>query len=178
MKKIVLAMAVAFLATTGVMAQDENKPERKQPTKSEMVQHRTESMAKRYGLDEQQTAKLQELNNKYADMVAVPHRGGNGRFSRGMRPVDRNGLQPKDSLQGEQKRGGLGRGQHRFDGPRGGQREKMRKMMDEYNAELKNILTDEQFKAYEADRQKMRSNRAPRPEPGDEMNQRKHDDVK
>ena len=178
MKKIVLAMAVAFLATTGVMAQDENKPERKQPTKSEMVQHRTESMAKRYGLDEQQTAKLQELNNKYADMVAVPHRGGKGRFSRGMRPVDRNGLQPKDSLQGHQKHEGMGREKHRFDGQRGGQREKMRKMMDEYNAELKNILTDEQFKAYEADRQKMRPDRTQRPEPGVDMDQRKQQEVR
>ena len=40
-----------------------------------MIQHRTERMAQRYSLTDEQKAKLTELNTKYADLMARP-RGG------------------------------------------------------------------------------------------------------
>ena len=152
MKKIVLAMAIALLSVSGALAQDEKKQEGNAPSKAEMIEHRTDAMVKRYGLDADQRAKLIELNTKYADMLSAFPRGKGrhgGQRPQGMRP-DRNAkadIAAKDSL--KKDRGPHERG-------RKGDFEKMRKMTDAYNTELKTIFTEKQFESYEADWAKMR----------------------
>lgn len=118
-----------------------------------MVKNRTEQVVSKYGLNEQQAQQLLELNNKYADKM-MP--------ARGFRPEGRNGrdrMRPNrpDSLQRPQKperpEGNDTIRKHR---PMNQGRQAMgdmRQTMEAYNAELKNILTEEQFKAYQSDMQ-------------------------
>ncbi len=147
MKKMVLTMTAALMITMGTMAQDENKqnvrPERRQMNQTEMIQHRTQQTVEKYGLNEEQAKKLQELNTKYADKMG-PRGGRNG----GMRPggsrqFRKDGARP-DSLRQQPP-----------------SREDMEKMMRQhqeamaaYDAELQKIMTEDQFKAYKADMEK------------------------
>lgn len=147
MKKFIVAMTIALLSATGAVAQDEKSSERKQPTKSEMIQHRTDRMAERYSLTNEQKAKVLELNTKYADMMARP-RGERGRNPQGMKPKVRERIE-KDSVLNKDKHKDSRRELRK------GDFEKMREKMDAYNSELKSILTEEQFSAYENDRKKM-----------------------
>lgn len=159
MKKIIFAIIAAITVSTSVLAQTEDgkKPERKPMDKTEMVKRQTEHMAKEYGLNETQAAQLLEVNTAYADKM--PRMG---------RP--RNG-------------GGRGqmRGQQRPDGTTGAtaqsenrerpSREQMEARMKEmkankeaYDAELKKIMTDEQFAKYQENSKKRfeGGNRGPR----------------
>ncbi len=142
MKKMMIALVAALMISAGAMAQNDNNMERKQPTKEQMAQQRTESMVKRYNLNEEQAAKLLELNMKYADMRPMGHRDGNRRQrmhqqgERIQRPDstmrrDSNGVAPRRNIQD------------------------FRKRMEEYDTQLKTILTEEQYTAYKNNREKM-----------------------
>jgi Spy/CpxP family protein refolding chaperone len=155
MKKMVLAIALTALTAIGATAQDAKNDEPKHPSRSEMIAHRTERMVERYKLDENQAAKLKELNEKYADVMAVPHRGG-GRHPRGARfegkRPDRKFVEKGDSLKV--------RAPKKNDDPK--MHEAFRKQMESYHNELKGILTQEQMAAFEADREKMMRNKGKR----------------
>ena len=70
MKKIFLTLAAAVLLSASAIAQDDNRrQERPRMDRTEMLKMRTEQTAKQYNLDETQTAKLLELNTKYADTM-------------------------------------------------------------------------------------------------------------
>lgn len=150
MKKTILAIAAAVMMSSSMLAQ-ENKSDDKQAMKmdrTEMVKKRTEETAKRYGLDEEQTAKLLDLNTRYAEQMGP--RGPRHGMHRGQRPdsmkLERRQM-PKDMAKEAPKK------HDRRLGMRGGH-EEMRKNMEAYETELKTILTEEQYKAYQADREK------------------------
>jgi len=152
MKKMVMAMTM-LLASMTAMAQDADnragRPERRQFNQAEMIQHRTERTVQKYGLDENQAKQLQELNTKYANVLGGP-RGG-----RGFRPGGpRQGRVDRDSMNRERP--------SRADMEK--RREEMQKEMEAYSAELKKIMNEEQFKAYQADMEKMRNNNGRRPQ--------------
>lgn len=141
MKKTIIAMAIATVFSTSAMAQKDstnNRPKRMDPT--EMVTKRTEGTAKRYGLNEEQTAKLLELNKKYAK---------NMRPMRPMRPRgEGQGPRPgNDSLRQQ-------RPNTRPEAQNDDRRKKMEEEMTAYNKELQSIMTEEQYKSYQADMQK------------------------
>ena len=70
MKKIFLTLAAAVLLSASAIAQDDNRrQQRPRMDRTEMLKMRTEQTAKQYNLDETQTAKLLELNTKYADTM-------------------------------------------------------------------------------------------------------------
>ena len=152
MKKVMMAITAALVFSMSAMAQEGQRPQGKFD-KAEMVKNRTEQVVSKYGLNEQQAQQLLELNNKYADKM-MP--------ARGFRPEGRNGrdrMRPNrpDSLQRPQKperpEGNDTIRKHR---PMTQGRQAMgdmRQTMEAYNAELKNILTEEQFKAYQSDMQ-------------------------
>lgn len=152
MKKVMMAITAALVFSMSAMAQEGQRPQGKFD-KAEMVKNRTEQVVSKYGLNEQQAQQLLELNNKYADKM-MP--------ARGFRPEGRNGrdrMRPNrpDSLQRPQKperpEGNDTIRKHR---PMNQGRQAMgdmRQTMEAYNAELKNILTEEQFKAYQSDMQ-------------------------
>ncbi|UKK50289.1 DUF4890 domain-containing protein [Prevotella sp. E13-17] len=138
MKKIVLALVALMTISMSVAAQDSTrvKPNRKQINPTEMINQRTKKMAETYGLNEEQTARLKELNTKFAKNMRGEHgmRGGNRGF---------------------QHNGGQHKGQHFSQANRDSLRQAMRKNQEAYEAELKTILTEKQFKAYTEDMKKM-----------------------
>ncbi len=134
MKKIILALCTVFTFAIGANAQNEAKKERKQPTKEEMVKHQTDRMAERLDLNDKQKKELLKLNTEYF-----------GKMGRNMTPR-KNG----------EKR----------ERPTDAQMKEMRKKYEEgqkkYNADLKKILTDEQFSKYEKMQQDMKKRRGQR----------------
>lgn len=136
-------MALALflcIGNTCLMAQ--TKQDRKMPDKSEIIQKRTDRMAERYGLDENQAKALLELNKQYADKMFMGGRPGRG-----------NG--PRRAISGDsvsmRKR------------PDKSQIEEMMKKMTEtreaYNNSLKKIMNGSQFSKYEEDQKKMMQRR-------------------
>lgn len=156
MKKILLTIVAGMMMTANVMAQEanQNNPERRQMDPKEMVKQRTEQTVKQYGLSEEQAAKLLDLNTRFMGKIPMGPMGGQ-RMGQGRRPqgqMGQMGQMPQrpqrpqnDSVQGRRPQMGQ-MGQM-------GNREEMRKNMETYEAELKNILTEEQYKTYRNDQQ-------------------------
>ena len=141
MKKLVLTMVAMLTMALSVAAQDslQTRRDRKLMNPTEMAKHRTERMVKTYGLNEEQSSRLKALNMKYAETMR-PERGNHGGRP-GFRP-DMKGKRPQQMMNDSA-------------------RVAMRKNLEAYDAELKTILTEDQYKAYNADRAKM-MNRGPR----------------
>ena len=127
MKKILLTIVAGMLMTVNVMAQEanQNRPERRQMDPKEMVKQRTNETVEKYKLSEEQAAKLLDLNTKF--MGKIPMGPMAGMRGQGRRPQGQMGQM--------------------------GNREEMRKNMEAYSAELKTILTEEQYQAYTKDQQ-------------------------
>lgn len=153
MKKMMMAI-IAMAMSAQMMAQEvrQDDNQRRQFDRTEMLKQRTSETAKKLGLNEEQTAKLLELNTQYADKLRPQMRG-----QRQARPQGRRPEGARDSVRVRPERGG-----------QQPSREDMEKMREEmqanqaaYDAELQKILTEEQFKAYKADEQN-RMQRGPR----------------
>lgn len=129
MKKILLTMFAALMITAA-NAQDTNGGQRmnKRFNPKEMVQHRTQQMTEKYQLTPEQAEKVKALNEKYMEMAR------------------KNREQRTERPQGDQ-----GNGSSHW-GPGFGNPD-----MNAYNEELKGILTEEQYKAYEEDMTQRRS---------------------
>lgn len=143
MKKYLLAFVLLFsLSSLCVMAQENNG--RKKMDKSEFIQKQTERMAEKYGLDENQTKELLDLNTQYSDKMFMGRRVGPGNG------MHRNGGMNKDSLRIKER-------------PSKEQIEEMMKKRTEereaYNNELKKIMTDAQYSKYEEDMKNMMQRR-------------------
>ena len=154
MKKMILAIAAAMMMSVTMTAQEnvsEKKEDMKRPDMTEMVKQRTDETVKKYGLNEEQAAKLLELNTKYSDRMGGPRRGQRPdgmRRGRGMRPDSARFQAPR---QREEMKGDR---QERRDAPamREG-RPDFRKQMEEYDAEIQKIMTEEQYEKYKSDRE-------------------------
>ena len=156
MKKMLLAIA-ATMMMTAAMAQDDNKPAKREeakPDRTEMLKKRTDDVVKQYGLNEEQSKKLFELNSKYADKM--------GRGFRGQQPP-----------RGDRRRGfGSGNDDKQQRGNRvmtdeqrkemQARRQEQEKARNEYEAELQKIMTPEQYTAYKADMEKRMKQGGPR----------------
>jgi Spy/CpxP family protein refolding chaperone len=146
-KSIVWAVAMAFMVSVNAMAQDEQNSEKRdnsrQAARTEMIKHRTDQMVKTYGLSEEQSQQLQELNTKYADKLRLQRPGMR------QRPGQPRGMRPQTLPRDTAKRA-------KMDNPdRMKQRmEEMKKTREAYDAELEKIMTADQFKAYKADAEK------------------------
>ena len=153
-------MMIAVGLMTGVMAMaQENKPckenccKGKGKDKTEMVRCQTQRMVEKYGLNEDQAARLQALNEAYAGKLSKPGKHGS-------RP--KGGFKPKEGerpqLTEEQKAARRAEMEKRH--------EEMKKIFEErekaqaeYDAALKDILTKKQFKAYQKDREQRQEHR-------------------
>ncbi len=155
MKKLLL-MIVAIMTVTMATAQNEQM-NRQRPDRQRM--DRTEMMTKEYNLTKEQQEKVKALNEEYSSLFRMPGRGG-----RNMGPRQNNGNNGQPQA----------RPQRRTDGQTGasaqnGQRpsrEEMQKMMQEreakqkeYDGKLKDILTKDQYSAYEKRQEEMRQMR-------------------
>ena len=147
MKKIFVTMMAALLVSTSAMAQEQQenqqRPERKFD-KTEMIKHRTDETVSRYKLSDKQAKQLLELNTKYADKMGPrgPRRHGHHGAGRPPMPPKDDKAQrpepPKDDSKMQERR------------------KEMEATMKAYDAELKKIMTDDQYKSYQADQKKMR----------------------
>lgn len=139
MKTLILAVAAVFTMSANAFAQETNtqttQQEHKRFDQTEMIQKQTDRMAKQLGLDDTQKAAVLKLNNEYA-----------GKMHRGMGMEPRKRFERNDTAKMER--------------PSEDQMKQMRAKMEEerkqmeesrtaYNAELKKILTDEQYTKYE-----------------------------
>lgn len=148
MKRIVMSIATLLLLSTAAIAQDNQgqRPERQRMDRTEMIKQRTDDIVKKYGLNEEQAKQLLSLNTKYLGQMGGqrgPRRGGPGMGpgNGGQRP-QMNDTTARRRPQGGQRQGGPRQGGMQM----GGQ-------MQEYNQELQKILTPEQYKAYQANRE-------------------------
>lgn len=144
MKKVVLTIIAAVAMSFSAMAQEQpQNDQRREFNPEEMAKNRTEEAVKKYGLNEEQASKLLDLNKRFSEKMRP--------MRRDMRPGRPNGnrgqrMEKPDSVKKEVRQRPDMRARM----------EEMRKTMDEYNKELKTILTEEQFKAYEKDEQNRR----------------------
>ncbi len=158
MKRIMMILMAAMMISSSAIAQEErqgSRPEKKFD-KTEMAKHRTDRMVKDYGLNDKQAKQLLELNSKYVEKMRPhggrPHHGHKG----GPRPPrdgkDVKGQRPEPPKDGK-----------RMAPPKEGKHlehhKKMEETMKAYDAELKKIMTEDQFKVYQADMQKRRQHR-------------------
>ena len=123
------------------------------------VEQITIDMINHLGLDNDQAAKLKELNTEYADVVSAP--GPRGRFGhperRGdgprMRPAPEGdqqqtppeGVQKVPKLDGQKLQTGDGQQRQRMDRRDNPQREQMRARRAEYHQKLEKILNADQL---------------------------------
>lgn len=149
MKKLVLTMIAMVTMSLSAMAQDTAQV-RRQFNPEQMAKMRTDAVVKKYGLNEEQAKKLLDLNTRFAGKIRpMGPMGGQRRGGQRMQG-DRPQRMNPDSLRAQ--------GQRRGQGQRGGgfNREEMQKNMEDYNNELKSILTPEQYEAYQKDEQQNR----------------------
>lgn len=146
MKKIILGLMAAMTIGATAMAQSQVAD------RSEMIQKRTESVAKKYGLSDEQKQKLLELNTKYADIMGPSMRmRGNGGAMR-QRPGSNFGARPENGDSAALGRFRLSEEQRaRLDE----RRKQMKEQREAYNKELQTIMSDEQYKSYTADMEKL-----------------------
>lgn len=142
MKKLIVAIVALTMSVT-VMAQDARQrrgQEGRQFDRTEMLKQRTNETVEQLGLNEEQAAKLLELNTKFADKLR-PQMGGPRPGQPGRRPEANGNRQRPDSARAE-----------RPDFEK--MRAEMRANQEAYEAELKTILTEDQFKQYKKEEQK------------------------
>jgi periplasmic protein CpxP/Spy len=142
MRKTILAMVAMALMTINANAQDEQRRPERRFNKEEMVQHRVDGMAKELGLDSLQKASLAKLYAKYDDKMGfrMPPRRPEGA--------------PKDSMEMKRPSEEEMKKMH----------EEMQKSREEFTAELKKILTTEQYTKYEELEKKHARRGGPRPD--------------
>lgn len=142
MKKIILSI-VAMLTIGTAMAQGGGQfGGRFGGMKPMTVEQRTDKMVKDLELNEEQSAKVKELNTKYASMWERPNMGprGNGEMPDSIKNMSRE--QMREQMQARFK--------------------EMREKQEAYNNELKEIVGDEKFAKYQKQQkrqmQRMRNN--------------------
>ena len=144
MKKIVLTM-IAILSMTVAMAQNGERREDGREPRQFTPEQMTENLAGRLNLNDDQKAKLLELNTEYKDVVFGGQRfGGRNGGDRPQRNENAGeGQRPQRPQLTEEQRA---------------QWQERMKKRQEYEEKLKSILTEEQYKQY----QEMRPQRGQR----------------
>lgn len=151
MKKTLLISATALMLSVCAFAQGNGqRPPREKPDEATMVKMRTEHMVKQLELDETQAAKLLELNQKYPQMMM----GGPGGPGMGRPPRDGQRPEAKADTQKPKKENKVKKDRNDRPQMTEEQMEKMKADREAYEAELKGILTEEQFKTWKEDQGK------------------------
>lgn len=130
MKTMILAIAAVFFMSTNAFAQGFGQRDNRRFSPEEMVQRQTDRLASVLGLDDAQKTALLKLNKEFA---------GKRRPGMGFGPRSNRNRGERDTLN--------------VNRPSNDQMKEMRAQMAEtqeaYKAELKKILTADQFKKYE-----------------------------
>ena len=173
MKKSLLVIAAALMLSVSAFAQWGNGGEGFQrPDPAVMIQMRTDRMVQELGLNETQAAKLLELNQKYPNAMF----GGRGPRMNGRRD-GQNVNQDEANQETTGKKAKKAKKNKKAEAetqvepqegrpgmPPGMDEEKVKEMQSDaeaYDAELKEILTEDQYKTYQENK-----NRRPQGGPG------------
>lgn len=188
MKKMFFTMTAALTLALPVSAQDlkegegtqtqettgvnrpMNAPGRRMPGRTgkldnqQMVKRMTEATAKRYSLDEQQTAKLLVLNTKYAGVL-----GRNFFAQRPQRPMKASAAVHNDSIKAPEVEANSKKKvpEDKMQQMREERQKERASQLEAYEAELQKLFTPEQYDAYQkdkAERRKMGQPRIKRPD--------------
>ena len=157
MKQIVMTIVAAVMFSSAAMAQDQEKGKKKE----EMIKHRTEMMVKDYNLDDKQAKQLLELNTKYANKMR-PGRHGHHQGMKGDRPEPPKGERPEPPKDDKKCCDCKKPSKEEMKAKHKEREESMKA----YEAELQKILTPDQYKSYQADKEKHHK-KGPRPQPKD-----------
>ncbi len=140
MKKTMLIAAAVLTLSLAASAQGRGqRPQGERPDEATMIKMRTERMTKELGLDEEQSAKLLELNQKYPTAMFRGNGGPGGPGRPGMERPRRGNKKDggeRQELTEEQKKA----------------MEEAKEAREAYETELKEILTEEQFKTWQEKR--------------------------
>lgn len=150
MKRMIMAFATLVMMSSATMAQKNDTTKAARPNRTEIIKKRTEAVALRYGLNEEQKAKLLELNSKYDGRMRM---GAPGRGDRRMRPVMREPMRKAD-VKGDSVAGKAAKADGGKNMKRPMPRRPMANGMQQYDEEMKTIMTEEQYTRYKADIQK------------------------
>lgn len=167
MKRFIMTLLALATMTFAIAQSEENTGKRERgnrPDRKEMIAKRTQEMVEKYALSTEQAEKLKALNEKY--MMKGGPRGGRGQRPgmMGGKPDGQTGATAAKGERPEKPQGDTqAQGQRR--GDRGGRG--MGPDMTKYNEELKAILNDTQYKAYQADQEKRMKERQQRREKKD-----------
>lgn len=138
-----MAIVAAFTLSTAALAQEANNQQQRRFDPKEMVAQQTDRMAQRYALTDEQTEKLLALNTEFAGKLRPM--GPQGRGQRMQRP-------PRQNNNADAQTGATTPNREEMEA----RRKEMEANQQAYNAQLKEIFTEEQFEKYEADAKQMR----------------------
>lgn len=144
MKKALVMMVAALTLTVSAGAQSQDNQQRQRPSKTEMIQKRTDRMVERYGLNKEQAELLLKVNTTYEGQFMGGPRGPRMR-GQGQPPMRRDSVERQRPSKEQME----------------AMRKEMTAKMDAYKAEVKKIMTEEQFAKYEADLKSFRPGRKP-----------------
>jgi hypothetical protein len=150
MKRMIMAFAAAMMMGSATMAQTNDSTKAGKPDRSEIIRKRTEAVALRYGLNDEQKAKLLDLNTRFDGRMRM---GMAGRGDRRMNPVRREPVRKMNAKRDSAEN----RIPQKADGNRmmrKGPRMPMENGMQKYDEEMKTIMTEEQFARYKEDMKK------------------------
>lgn len=158
MKKSLLITAAALLLSVCAFAQEFGGWQRgERPDEATIIKMRTDRMVQQLGLDETQAAKLLELNQKYPNVMRGGRPGGPGmgRPQRGERPEEfvpsvenQDNAASSDKKQKKDKKAKKEQKKKDKEAEKAAMDEQS-KDMEAYEAELKEILTNDQYKTWE-----------------------------
>lgn len=149
MKKTLLVVTAALLLCVSAFAQWENRGQGFQrPDEATLIKMRTDWMVRELGLNETQAEKLLELNQKYPNALR-PGQGGPGMGrARRERPEEANvGQEGNETEKATGKEARKAR-KAKKDKEAEGQVDEMQAAREAYENELKEILTEDQFKTW------------------------------
>ena len=147
MKKTLFVIAAALLLSICAFAQENRRQGFERPDEATMLKMRTDRMARELGLDEAQTAKLLELNQKYPNTMMGPRMGEQGRPGMGRPP--RDGMNDQNATEENAPKKDRKARKAEEKKAQEAQIKEMEAAMEAYENELKGILTEEQFKTYQ-----------------------------
>ena len=147
MKKSLFVIAAALLLSICAFAQENRRQGFERPDEATMLKMRTDRMARELGLDEAQTAKLLELNQKYPNTMMGPRMGEQGRPGMGRPP--REGMNDQNATEENAPKKDRKARKAEEKKAQEAQIKEMEAAMEAYENELKGILTDDQYKTYQ-----------------------------
>ena len=147
MKKSLFVITAALLLSICAFAQENRRQGFERPDEATMLKMRTDRMARELGLDEAQTAKLLELNQKYPNTMMGPRMGEQGRPGMGRPP--REGMNDQNATEENAPKKDRKARKAEEKKAQEAQIKEMEAAMEAYENELKGILTDDQYKTYQ-----------------------------